>query len=127
MSTLMSLLDRYDPLLFGLIYEEIEKRVHQDCAGQFDGPKLEALGAWLNGPVMGWVSGIYAKSVEGGQEEAKKMLKPTFSRFEYHVHKTLCLLRTTEMFDMIVDYPDSKPALDDLKVRSSSRSITLGR
>lgn len=91
--TLICLLDRYDPLLFGLIYEEIEKKVERDCKGEFGEPRLASLGEWLNGPVMGWVSGLYARSVEGGQEEAKKMLKPTFSRFEYHVHKTLTLLR----------------------------------
>lgn len=42
---------------------------------------------------MGWVTGIYEGNLEGGNEEAKKFLKPTFSRFEYHVHKVLCQLR----------------------------------
>jgi len=47
---------------------------------------------------MGWVNGIYEGGlggVEGGGagEEAKKFLKPTFSRFEYHIHKVLCQLR----------------------------------
>jgi anaphase-promoting complex subunit 2 len=93
MPTLLALLDRYDPLLFGLIYEEIEAVVERDCKGDFKNPKLSGLLDWLGTHVLGWVCGIYAKDAYGGLEEAKKMLKPTFSRFEYHVHKTLGLLR----------------------------------
>lgn len=65
--------------------------------------ELDGLLKWLNGNgeegVMGWVNGIYEGGlggVEGGGgagEEAKKFLKPTFSRFEYHIHKVLCQLR----------------------------------
>lgn len=91
--TMMGLLDRYDPLLFGLIYEEIEKKVETDCKGEFEEPKLVGLLEWLTGSVLDWVSELYARPVPGGLEEAKKMLKPTFARFEYHVHKTLGLLR----------------------------------
>lgn len=93
MPTLISLLDRYDPLLFGLVYEEIEKKVERDCKGEFAEPRLARLLEWLNDDVLEWVSGFYATSVAGGQEEAKKMLKPTFSRFDYHVNKTLGALR----------------------------------
>ncbi|KAL8292852.1 hypothetical protein RQP46_000546 [Phenoliferia psychrophenolica] len=130
MPTLITLLDRYDPLLFGLIYDEIEKKVDRDCRGDFAAPKLAALNDWLAGGVLGWVSTIYARSVEGGQEEAKKMLKPTFSRFEYHVNKVLCALRTTELFDMIVDFPSSLPALEDLKsclYKTDQRTLLVSR
>lgn len=105
--TLVSLLERYDPLLFGLIYEEIEKKVERECKGVFDSSQLDFLGNWLSEGVMGWVSSIYAVSfmnlnggvgsgTEKGKEEAVKMLKPTFTRFEYHVHKTLCILRSVK-------------------------------
>ena len=48
-------------------------------------------------------------------EEARSMLQGVGSRFDYHVCKTLCDLRTQEIFDIIIDYPDSQPALQDLK------------
>lgn len=128
--TMMGLLDRYDPLLFGLIYEEIEKKVETDCKGEFEEPKLVGLLEWLTGSVLDWVSELYARPVPGGLEEAKKMLKPTFARFEYHVHKTLGLLRSTELFDIIIDYPESKAALDDLKtclIKTDQRGIVVTR
>lgn len=37
------------------------------------------------------------------------------SRFDFHVAKTLCDLRISELFDIIIDYPDSAPCLDDIK------------
>ncbi|KAI5480345.1 anaphase-promoting complex subunit 2 [Pseudohyphozyma bogoriensis] len=130
MPTLILLLDRYDPLLFGLIYEEIEKKVERDCKDEFTEGKLTGVLEWLTGPVMEWVAGIYAREGENAMDEAKKMLKPTFSRFEYHVHKTLGLLRSTELFDIIVDFPESKPALEDLKIcmfKTDQRSIIVTR
>lgn len=93
MPTLITLLERFDPLLFGLIYEEIESKVDSVCRGEFEQPKLVEVLQWLQGPVVGWVCGVYGKNVEGGVEEAKKLLRPTITRFEYHVHKTMVLLR----------------------------------
>jgi anaphase-promoting complex subunit 2 len=103
MSTLVTILDRYDPVLFALVYEEIEAKVQRDCRGRFQEKKLDSLLTWLNGSgvgagtsggVMGWVSGLYANSEKRGSgDEARKFLKPTFSRFEYHIHKILCQLR----------------------------------
>ncbi|GAA5975169.1 hypothetical protein JCM11641_004375 [Rhodosporidiobolus odoratus] len=157
--TLLTLLDRFDPLLFGLIYEEIERRVELECKGIWEEKKLDSLLAWLNGTgggggkgkekeggvrgILGWVSGIYdveplAGTGDGkskGKEkektdEAKKFLKPTFSRFEYHVHKMLGQLRTTELCDIILAYPASRPALEDLKtclLKTDQRPLLLSR
>ncbi|BGP15265.1 hypothetical protein JCM10213_007046 [Rhodosporidiobolus nylandii] len=183
--TLLTLLDRFDPLLFSLIYEEIEARVRAECEGKWGERKLEGLVGWLNGAapafpssssgnkgkeraregagmgtaagteggVLGWISAIYdvdsgasfsggagggegkerGKKESGGKDEAggggaKKFLKPTFSRFEYHIHKTLAALRTTEMYDMILAFPASMPALEDLRLcllKSPSRPALL--
>lgn len=105
--TLITLLDRYDPILFGLIYEEIEAKVVRDARGAYAVKQLEPLLKWLNGlsitgpdaGVMGLISGVYDFGAEGnvGHEEARKFLKPTLSRFEYHVHKVLCQLRCVRL------------------------------
>ena len=79
-------------------------------------------------------------------EEARAMLQGVGSRFDFHVCKTLCDLRydlslcmfhaessilifqfrrTNEMFDIVIDYPDSTPALHDLKVGKFSASTLL--
>lgn len=38
-----------------------------------------------------------------------------FSRFDYYLCKVFFDIRTKELFDIIVDYPDSLAALEDLK------------
>ncbi|GAA6039076.1 hypothetical protein JCM8097_005307 [Rhodosporidiobolus ruineniae] len=186
--TLLTLLDRFDPLLFGLIYEEIQNRVERECAGAWGEKKLEGLLQWLNGGgagvsssassaaasstltvsrgggggtdqgVLGWVSGIYLDTPPSAaehfdppkakdrdrdrdrerekererekQDEVRKFLKPTFSRFEYHVHKMLGQLRTTELYDIILAFPSSQPALEDLRTclqKTDQRPLLLSR
>ncbi|GAA6012067.1 hypothetical protein JCM10207_005117 [Rhodosporidiobolus poonsookiae] len=177
--TLLTLLDRFDPLLFGLVYDEIERRVESECRGKWGEKKLEGLVGWLKGgaggkdgegSIMGWLLGIYSddasssasasSAVEGtekddrraaskgkGKEkerdkatdgagakdreaEARRFLKPTLSRFEYHVHKMLGQLRTTELYDMILAYPASQPALEDLRAclqKTDQRPLLLAR
>jgi anaphase-promoting complex subunit 2 len=67
-------------------------------------------------------------------EEARSMLQGVGSRFDFHINKTLCDLRCVsslicantmyslicnrirEVFDIIIDFPDSMGALNDLKV-----------
>ena len=76
------------------------------------------------------------------------MLQGVGSRFDFHVCKTLCDLRycylsilqtespyltlnlhhyfrTKEMFDIVIDYPDSTPALHDLKVGQLNMSTRM--
>ena len=36
-------------------------------------------------------------------------------RLKFHLYNSLCTLRISEMFDIIVDFPDSRPAVDDIK------------
>lgn len=50
-------------------------------------------------------------------ELAQQTLRPMFARFDYHACKTLFDARIGDsLFDIIVRYPDSMPALEDLKV-----------
>ena len=64
-----------------------------------------------------------------GNEQAQAALRPMFSRFDYYLCKCFfdirysnigssggLTVRTNELFDIIVDYPDSMAALEDLKV-----------
>jgi anaphase-promoting complex subunit 2 len=37
------------------------------------------------------------------------------SRLSYYVYETIGCLRIACFFDMVVDYPDSQPALEDLR------------
>ncbi|KAF5366520.1 hypothetical protein D9615_010659 [Tricholomella constricta] len=53
-------------------------------------------------------------------EKAKAMVQGVGSRFDFHMNKTLCDLKTKAIFDIIIDFPDSV-ALQDLQVLQSLR------
>lgn len=76
-----------------MLYEEIEAKVTDESKGEYRSSKLTDLVTWLGTDVMLCLSNIYAGGAEGGEADAKRMLKPTFARFEYHLYKSLGQLR----------------------------------
>ncbi|KAH9169016.1 ubiquitin-protein ligase [Lactarius sanguifluus] len=95
-------------------YEHIETHVLETCAGKWDELMLSQLREWMAEKVVPWMLLPYARGAKTA-EEARTMLQGVGSRFDFHVCKTLCDLRTKEMFDIVIDYPDSTCALHDLK------------
>ncbi|KAH9992043.1 ubiquitin-protein ligase [Russula vinacea] len=111
---LLGLADRYESLIASVCYEHIEAHVLEMAAGKWDEPVLVRLREWMADKVVPWMLLPYARGAKT-TEEARTMLQGVGSRFDFHVCKTLCDLRTKEMFDIVIDYPDSTPALHDLK------------
>lgn len=111
---MLRLVERYETLIASVGYEYIESHVHETCAGAWSEPMLPKLRAWMLEKIVPWMIWPFARGATNA-EEAKTMMQGVGSRFEFHMHKTLCDLRTKEIFDIIVDFPDSVPALNDLK------------
>ncbi|KAI0699322.1 hypothetical protein C8T65DRAFT_719807 [Cerioporus squamosus] len=110
----LGLLDRYESLIASVCYEYIEAHVMETCAKKWNESMLAYLREWMAEKVVPWMVMPYARGARSA-EEARQMLQGVGSRFDYHVCKTLCDLRLQELFDIIVDHPDSLPALEDLK------------
>jgi len=110
----LGLTERYEALVASVCYEHIESHVAEVCSGKWDEPMLTKLREWMADKVVPWMLLPYARGAKTA-EEARAMLQGVGSRFDFHVCKTLCDLRTKELFDIIIDYPDSVAALHDLK------------
>ncbi|TDL22152.1 ubiquitin-protein ligase [Rickenella mellea] len=110
----LGLLDRYENLIASVCYEQIEGQVLETCVGRWNEPMLAGLRGWMADKIVPWMILPYARGAKT-HEETRSMLQGIGSRFDFHVCKTLCDLRTSEIFDIIVDYPDSNCALLDLK------------
>ncbi|EIN12815.1 ubiquitin-protein ligase [Punctularia strigosozonata HHB-11173 SS5] len=110
----LGLVDRYEMLIASVCYEYIETKVTEMCAGKWDEAMLPMVRSWMARDVVSWMLKPYARGAKT-MEEARTMLQGVGSRFDFHACKVLCDLRTSEIFDIIVDYPDSVPALGDLK------------
>ncbi|PCH40122.1 ubiquitin-protein ligase [Wolfiporia cocos MD-104 SS10] len=110
----LGLLERYESLISSVCYEYIESHILETCTGKWDEQMLKPLRDWMTDNIVPWMLMPYARGAKSANE-ARSMLQGVGSRFDFHVCKTLSDLRTREIFDIIVDYPDSVPALQDLK------------
>lgn len=110
----LGLIDRYESVIASVGYEHIEAHVLETCTGQWGNTMLDVLRSWMSDKVVPWMLVIYARGAATA-EEARNMLQGVGSRFDFHINKTLCDLRTREIFDIIIDFPDSMGALNDLK------------
>lgn len=138
---LLLLLEHYESLLYTLLYDEIEAHIQQTCAAStsvgtewMEGSKLPLIFQWVEEHIMGFLVRLYStpmmargegtsrsaaekhKELSERDEDVRKFFKPTLGRFEWHVYKVLGQLRTEELFDLVVSFPESQPALSDLSV-----------
>ncbi|KXN84038.1 Anaphase-promoting complex subunit 2 [Leucoagaricus sp. SymC.cos] len=110
----LGLIDRYETIIATVGYEFIEQHVLETCTGEWSRPLLGELRDWMSDKVVPWMLLIYARGATNA-EEARAMLQGVGSRFDFHINKTLCDLRTREIWDIIIDFPDSTGALQDLR------------
>lgn len=116
----LGLFERFEPVLFSVVYGQIDTRLDTSCAGDFTTEGLqENLTEWLVNDIGNWLVGIYMMAFHHLEEDAArakavKILKTPMQRFEWHVANGMFKLRLNELFDIIIDYPDSTPAIQDL-------------
>ncbi|KAK0499999.1 hypothetical protein EDD18DRAFT_1147982 [Armillaria luteobubalina] len=110
----LGLLDRYESVIASVGYEHIETYVLSTCTGKWETAMLPELRDWMSQKIVPWMLMMYARGA-ATNDDAVAMLASVGSRFDFHMTKTLCDLRTREIFDVIIDFPESSPALEDLK------------
>ena len=74
--------------------------------------------AWLRKGATRWLRYVLMPS-ESTDAPPSAPLQHWLARLRFFLMQSLATLRISELFDLIVDYPDSLPALADLKVRLS--------
>ncbi|KAG7451564.1 uncharacterized protein BT62DRAFT_883756 [Guyanagaster necrorhizus] len=111
---ILGLLDRYESVIASVGYEHIETYVLSTCTGKWEAAMLPELRNWMSHKIVPWMLMMYARGA-ATNDDAVAMLASVGSRFDFHMTKTLCDLRTREIFDIIIDFPESAPALEDLK------------
>jgi len=93
------------------------------AGGSFAWPLLVPAKRWLAAVPLRFAAAALAGS---GRERALAALR---SRLSYALHAGLGALRSDKLFDIIVDFPDSAPALADLRacLRRTRLAPALGR
>lgn len=138
----LDLLQAFQPILFSVGYDAIDRRIDSVCRGVWDEPgaSLEHMLLWFRKDIGIWLYKIFESSIghlegqhsdivaEAGGDHAIAIMRPAISRFEYHIYKCMSELRISELFDIIVEYPDSLPALEDLRLclsKTDQRSLLV--
>jgi hypothetical protein len=92
--------------LSNVVQGQIEKQLSDDCSGNFDESMLEDATESLCDLLLSWLRHIVDNSVH--------VLRQWKSQVMYTSYRHFAMLRISELFEIIVDYPDSEPALRDL-------------
>ena len=120
----LDLLERLSSnVLKNIVHSRIEQHVQETCKGSFTISHISSLENWLGSVVMLWIRQIYA-SDEG--DEALDLFE---RRLRHFLYETYTKTRIEQLFNIIIEFPDSQSALEDLKdclERTDMRSHLTG-
>lgn len=116
----MGLLDRISGFtLTNLIQDQISKHIHVKCRGSFDTPHLKVLEMWLDSIVVEWLTRIYNNG-SSKLDPSNTKICDSISYFKmkllYYLFEKYANTIIDQFFNIIIEFPDSQPAIDDLKL-----------
>lgn len=93
-------------------YKYIEQHIQNSCRGNFESRFLDSLEKWLATTVMEWFRLLYKYDTGSETERALKSLEDHLQHFLYD---TYVMARVDQLFNIIIEFPESQAALEDLK------------
>ncbi|XP_072014527.1 anaphase-promoting complex subunit 2-like [Amphiura filiformis] len=103
-----------------IIHDRIKHHVDQTCKGEFETSFLEPHEKWLEHKVVGWLNLVFcgpdsSRGTANSRSTSKTCIAQWKDRLQYFFYQTYARLRIQELFNIIVEFPDSLSALEDLK------------
>lgn len=118
--TRMGLLDRISGYtLTNLIQDEIYGRIQKTCRGIFDSVHLKNLEKWLDTIVLEWLTRIFnngSAKLDPNNMKIRESISYFQMKLKYFLYEKYAKTIIEQFFNIIIEYPDSQPAIDDLKV-----------
>ncbi|VVC94836.1 unnamed protein product [Leptidea sinapis] len=115
----MQLLERLTgQVLTNFIQVRVESHIQRVCTGTFDVSHIAHLENWLETTVMTWLTRIYCGGSSKPPPDNKNIQNAIYKfkqKLHYFLYHTYTKLRIDQLFNIIIEYPDSQPAIDDLK------------
>ncbi|ODN83719.1 hypothetical protein L202_01813 [Cryptococcus amylolentus CBS 6039] len=106
----LGIFPRYSGSLSHVAHEEIRRIALEEADKGWGERRLGRARQRIGDGVANWLAGMFE-----GNDSVQASLRPMFSRFDYFLCKCFFDIRTDELFDIIIDFPDSMAALEDLK------------
>ncbi|KAL0103028.1 hypothetical protein PUN28_018377 [Cardiocondyla obscurior] len=118
-------------VLTSLIHIRIENHVILTCDKSFDVSQLILLENWLETVVMNWLirvySGGFSKTVTLS-DEVRQAINKFKQKLSHFLYETYTNIRIDHLFNIIIEYPESQPAVDDLRIcleRTDKRKVLV--
>ena len=96
-----------------LVHERIDRFVEAKCKANFDKNYVQEVVTWLDQRVIAWLEDLFKKAL-GSSETTIKLFPTHKDRLHYYICKVYGKLRISQLFNIIIEYPESEPALSDL-------------
>jgi len=95
-----------------LVRDIIKQHVVTKCGGNFDKRYLSSLTEWLDNKVMSWLEELFQLGT--GSSKSGPMFPAHQDQWHYFLCETFGRIRIQQLFTIIVEFPESEPALIDL-------------
>jgi anaphase-promoting complex subunit 2 len=106
-------------ILTSLIHIRIESHVRHVCNRTFDSSQLEPLECWLETVVMNWLVRIYSGGSSRSMSldyKVRNAINTFKQKLSYFLYETYTRVRIDQLFNIVIEYPDSRAAIDDLRI-----------
>ncbi|CAG9789189.1 unnamed protein product [Diatraea saccharalis] len=106
-------------VLTNFIQMRIESHIQKLCDGTFDVSHIGFLENWLETTVMSWLTRIYCAGSSKPPPDDKNTQNAIMQfkkKLSYYLYYSYTKLRIEQLFNIIIEYPDSQPAVDDIKL-----------
>ncbi|XP_040298045.1 anaphase-promoting complex subunit 2 [Bufo bufo] len=97
-----------------LLHKMIEQRMEKRCRGDYERSFLNEFQEWIE-KVIGWLSKVFLQDGPQSNPESSSILKRWRCHVQRFFYRLYASMRIDELFCIIRDFPDSKPAIEDLK------------
>ncbi|KAL7046908.1 hypothetical protein ACKWTF_002737 [Chironomus riparius] len=118
--TRMGLLDRISGYtLTNLIQDEIYGHIQKTCRGIFDTQHLKNLEKWLDTIVLEWLTRIFnngSAKLDPSNLKIRESISYFQKKLKYLLYEKYAKTIIDQFFNIIIEFPDSQPAIDDLKL-----------
>ncbi|RWS21721.1 Anaphase-promoting complex subunit 2-like protein [Leptotrombidium deliense] len=97
-----------EDVIASVTHSFIEKKIREKCQGNFDVDCLKKLEERVRVTIIGWLETVFDK-------HNKQLMKNSEEVLVHFMYETYAQIRTDQMFHIIVEFPESKSALDVFK------------
>ncbi|XP_036332721.1 anaphase-promoting complex subunit 2 isoform X2 [Rhagoletis pomonella] len=102
--------------LTSLVQKCIEEHIKDTCHGIFDRSFLRQLEMWLDDTVINWLKKIFSHTHADSHTNTINFIKGFKVKLTYFLYENVALSIIEQFFSIIIDFPESIPAIDDLKI-----------